>query len=257
VKIIIVGAGTEEFSKSLALDVAVEKVANKVKRPDTEVTITYLKKGLFALNHYDYASFHLLNEGSELRALWEAQGNGADALVIACYFDPSILAARGIVEIPVVGGGEASMHLACLMGEKFAIVVPRAGSIPTEAKQVAIYGVRPKLIDNRPIRPMAAIDRGEADPVVIIEDFRETARGCIEDGAEVIVLGCWGLTSLITASDIFEVDGVPLVDPCISALKFAEMLGDLKNSDVPWISRKLMYRMPPEEELKAVLKMFE
>ena len=39
-----------------------------------------------------------------------------DAFVIACYGDPGVSACREITYKPVVGIGEASMHMACFVG---------------------------------------------------------------------------------------------------------------------------------------------
>ena len=44
-----------------------------------------------------------------------------DAFVIACYGDPAVAACREITDKPVIGIGEASMHMACFLGHQFSI----------------------------------------------------------------------------------------------------------------------------------------
>jgi len=85
------------------------------------------------------------------------------------------------------------------------------------------------------------------DPSEIINSFKDTVRGLADDGAEVVILGCWAWIPTITAIGIHEVDGIPLIDPCIAAIKYAELFGGLRKSGIPWISRKSMYRTPPKD----------
>jgi allantoin racemase len=48
----------------------------------------------------------------------------ADAYVLACFSDPGLHAARSIVNIPVIGIAEASMHTAVQIAHNFSILTP-------------------------------------------------------------------------------------------------------------------------------------
>ena len=50
-----------------------------------------------------------------------------DAFIIACYGDPGVSACREITDKPVIGIGEASMHMACFVSHKFSIVTVTLG----------------------------------------------------------------------------------------------------------------------------------
>ncbi|MEW6442820.1 MAG: aspartate/glutamate racemase family protein [bacterium] len=246
-KITILGAFSDDLVRSLGQADVILGVAGKAKNPDTEIDFKGLGKGLTHLDDGDYYSFHLFCETTMLMGLYEEQEKGADALIAACFYDPSLLAARGIVRIPVIGSAEASWHLACSMGEKFAVVVPNHEIQHIHLRNAAIYGLRDRMIECRPIRSIPRMDWTSVDPQKIISGFMDAARSCIDDGAEVIVLGCWAWVPVLTANNIHEVDGVPLIDPCIASVKYAELFGSLKKAKLPWISRKSMYKMPPRD----------
>ena len=46
---------------------------------------------------------------------------GVDGVVIACYGDPGLFAAREISAVPVVGIAEASMLMACTVAHRFTM----------------------------------------------------------------------------------------------------------------------------------------
>jgi len=214
-------------------------------RPETELIMKPLRAGLNELEHHDYTYFQLLNSLQALEGLLQAEKEGADAAIIGCFFDPSMRNARGICRMPILGVGESSMIFALLMGRKFAIVVPRPGQIPIEEQNLATYRMRSRAIDNRPIRSLhedmsLGLHRTDVDTDSIIDDFKEVSRSCIEDGAEVVIPGCLGLSAVLTTSTLTEVDGAPIVDPLISAVKLAEAMVDLSQGGRPWISRSLL-----------------
>ena len=68
------------------------------------------------------------------------------------------------------------------------------------------------------------------------------AEGCIKDGADVLIIGC-GITSVLLTegADLKEIDGVPIVDPIVSSIKFIEMLIGLNKSGIPFKSKRGLY----------------
>ncbi|HQG32885.1 MAG TPA: aspartate/glutamate racemase family protein [Deltaproteobacteria bacterium] len=246
-KITILGAFTDGLIESFGADKIILDVANKAKNPDTEIEYKNLGKGLTHVDDGDIYAFHLFCETTMLMGMYEEQNKGADALVMGCFYDPALLAVRGVVNLPVIGSAEAAMHLACSMGEKFGIVTPNYECQHVMLRNSLTYGLRNRMIDNRPIRCIKRMNWAEVDPSEIINSFKDTVRGLADDGAEVVILGCWAWIPTITALGIHEVDGIPLIDPCIAAIKYAELFGGLKKSGIPWISRKSMYRTPPKD----------
>ena len=87
------------------------------------------------------------------------------------------------------------------------------------------------------------------------EAFFNVARGCIADGAEVIIVGCGGLGPLLVLQGVTRVDNVPIIDSVTCALIMAEELIALEKLGIS-VSRRLMYRKPKEEDWKAERKIF-
>ncbi|CUH80967.1 Asp/Glu/Hydantoin racemase [Tropicibacter naphthalenivorans] len=66
--------------------------------------------------------------------------HGALAHIIACFDDTGLDAARALLNGPVVGLGEAAMHVASLLGHSFAVVTTLSRSVPILEDNVARYG---------------------------------------------------------------------------------------------------------------------
>lgn len=56
-----------------------------------------------------------------------AEAGGYDVFALGSVQDPGLEEARSLVDIPVVGYGEAAMHFACLLGSRFAVIAFQAG----------------------------------------------------------------------------------------------------------------------------------
>ena len=232
-------------------------------RPDTELVARPLRAGLNDLEQYDYAYFQLLNAREACEGVLRAEKEGADAAIVYCFFDPGMRDARGVAQIPVVGLAESSMIFASMMGRRFAIVVPRPGQIPIEEDNLVLYKMRSLAIENKPIRSLhtkmsltAETMFGDIDTDGVVADFKKVAGSCIEDGAEVLIPGCSALSLMLALSGVKEVDGAPIVDPLVSAVKLAEAMVDLNQGGRPWISRSLLYKRPAEDDVQQVRKMF-
>jgi len=136
-----------------------------------------------------------------------------DAIIVACHCDPNLDVIKEMTVKPVVGIGEASMKLATMLGHTFSIVTTHQHSIPGKLVQARKYHVQDQLVSVR------APARGEEN----LEDaelFLELSRRAIEeDLAEVIVLGCAGLSGL--DERLGAELGVPVLDGVKCALAVA------------------------------------
>jgi len=150
--------------------------------------------------------------------LWLAKQHedACDAIVIACHGDPNLDAVKEATNRPVVGIGEASMKIASMLGHSFSVVTTAKRSIPPKQAQARKYHLQDLLVSVR--APDAdASDCGDK------ELFLELAKAAVEkDLAEVIVLGCAGLTGMDKL--IQETLGVPTLDGVVCALMIAEGL---------------------------------
>jgi len=139
-----------------------------------------------------------------------------DAFIIACHCDPNIDVIKEITDKTVVGIGEASMRIASMLGHRFSIIQTTKESVPLKEALVRKYQIQDSLAS---VRAPRDISPGCSDE----EKYMTAARAAItEDRADVIVLGCAGLTGLDKRMQK-ELD-VPVLDGVICALILATAL---------------------------------
>jgi len=136
-----------------------------------------------------------------------------DAFVIACHSDTNLHAAREVTRKPVVGLGEASMRLASFLGHGFSVITTHQHSIPGKLRQVRDLHLQDLLVS---IRAPEKGEEGWTDAELFMELSR---RAITEDGAEVIVLGCAGLSGM--DKTIQKTLGVPVLGGVACALILA------------------------------------
>jgi allantoin racemase len=122
-------------------------------------------------------------------------GDGCDAVYLACFGDPGLLALREIASVPVVGMAEASCLEACRRGRRFAIVTGGALWEPMLTEFVATMGLADRLAAVRAIAPTG----GEIaeNPDAALAQLAAACTACAtNDGAEVVILGGAALAGL-------------------------------------------------------------
>lgn len=165
-----------------------------------------------------------------------------DGVVIACYGDPGLFAAREISPVPVVGIAEASMLTACTVAHRFSIVTVLPRIKPLLADMVRLHGLEQRCASIRTTE-LTVLDC-ERDPTAATREIVAAARQAIaEDGAEAICLGCAGMGPLDKAVEA-EV-GVPVLDGVACAVKLVEGIVDYGLST----SRVAAFKEPEPKEL--------
>jgi allantoin racemase len=148
-----------------------------------------------------------------MAALVREHEAATDAFVVACHCDPNLDALKEMTARPVVGIGEASMKIATMLGHGFSVVSTSRRSVPGKQALARKYHLDGLLRSVRAPAEDASDCRDEAL-------FLELARAAIdEDMAEVIVLGCAGLTGM--DKKIQQALGVPVLDGVVCALIIA------------------------------------
>ncbi len=121
-------------------------------------------------------------------------GAGCDAVYLACFGDPGLLALREVARVPVVGMAEASCIEAAKRG-RFAIVTGGALWGPMLTEFVASIGLADKLTGVRTIAPTG----GEiaTDPEAALASLAKACTACArDDGADIVILGGAALAGL-------------------------------------------------------------
>jgi allantoin racemase len=178
-----------------------------------------------------------------LALIKQAEADGYDAAVIACFSDPGLEAARELVSIPVLGIAEACLHVAAQLSYRFTITTTFPKRVPSKIEQVRATGLETKLASVRPLNlTVLDMDRDpECTKARLIEVCRAAAE---EDGAEVVVLGCAGLAGY--AADVEAATGMKVLDPTPIAVKTAELLVGLGLRH----SKRGLFHQPPAKLIK-------
>lgn len=120
-------------------------------------------------------------------------GAGCDAVYLACFGDPGLLALRELSRVPVIGMAEAACREAASAG-RFGIVTGGAAWEPMLREFVATLGLSGSLAALRTVAPSGgAIAR---DPDAALAILSEACRACAASGAETVILGGAGLAGL-------------------------------------------------------------
>ncbi len=208
----------------------IRETMQKGKRPDCEITVVNPSHGPAMTEN---ALDDLTATGNIIDLIKQANAEKYDAIILACFSDPGLDAAKELSMIPVVGFEEATLHLAAMLGHRFSILVKSSRRIPTRELHVRMLGLEQSYASS------VALNVTSSDPNAIANRILEAAREAVDQHhAEVIVMGCVSLAKY--APMIEETLGVSVLDPCLVSLKVAETFVDLGLRQ----SKRLRYACP-------------
>jgi len=218
----------------------IRKELSAIKRPETELTVLCPERGPDTIESaYDEA--HAVPPTLEL--VKKANREGFHAVVIACFSDPGLRAAREISTIPVIGIEESSLHLAAMLGARFSIMTPRKARIAAKREEVHALGMSHFLASVRSLD--LSVAETDSDPERTKQRVLEEAEKAVsEDGAEVIILGCAGMIGY--AAEIEKTLNIRVIDPTTAAFKITEALAELGLAH----SKAGLYAPPPEKPFR-------
>lgn len=137
-----------------------------------------------------------------------------DAFIIACYSDPALPEARTLTRKPVLGIQESAALLAVSHERRFGVLALGRESIKRHTAYLRELGLQSFHAGERPLG--ITVDEAANDPGTL-DGIIETGRELIEeDGAELIILGCAGLSAHRRAAQAAL--GVPVIDPVQAAV---------------------------------------
>jgi allantoin racemase len=134
-----------------------------------------------------------------------------DGIVVACYGPhPAIEAIREATDVPTMGIMEASILYALPLGSKFSIVTTSPRWQPLLEEGVKLLGVASRCASVRS-SGLAVLDLDRLPKEDMCARLADEARAAVvDDGAEVILLGCAGMAGL--EQSVAQAAGVPVVD---------------------------------------------
>lgn len=145
-----------------------------------------------------------------LRQLQEQGPFPYDGVLLACMGDPCLYAVKEVCPVPLVGIAEAGISTALLAGYKFSILASSEKAKPMMESMVMTYGLTDRLASVETFAlPINAFMK---DPEVLRSSIRRTVGSAAAKGADVLLLGCAGMTMLSqeldTLSDILIIDPI-------------------------------------------------
>jgi allantoin racemase len=241
---------------------AIMNHVSRIARPNVEVVLHGMTEETYP-THYPgifitHAYLQNLHREQFVRAALMAEKAGYDAMFIATIPDVGLLEARTLVDIPVVGYGQASFHMASMLGDCIGVVNFLA-PLADELRQNAVrYGLGGKL---GPIVQtdvgFDAILAGFKDPQPVIDSFIKAAESAISEGADVIVPGEGPMNVFLATHGISRIGDVPIVDSFGAGIKMCESLADLQRVSGVYMTRKGYFNAkPPVEAVERLREMY-
>ena len=194
-----------------------------LERADLKITHSLLDRGPSSI---ESRLEEALAVPDTVRRALQAEAHGADAIVIDCMGDPGLHECREMVSIPVLGTGQTAMHLANMLGHRFAFITVLDRIKPMVDDLVDSYGIADKYASFQAI-DIPVLDLLD-DPDGLNVALAEKALVSVEaDGADIIVLGCTGFLGCAKAMQAaLRSSGheVPVIDPVPITVHVAEAL---------------------------------
>jgi len=215
-KLLLINPNTSD-----AMTAAIAQSAQAVAAAGTQIIAVHPSFGPLSIEgHYDEA-FAAAGVAEQVRL---AQAQHPDGIVIACFGDPGLEAAREATHAPVLGIAEAAFHAASMLATGFSIVTTMTRTCIIAERLVQRYGFEHQCrgVHGTDIAVLDLEDGGEP----LTRQIEDVAREALaRDRSGAIVLGCAGMSAL--CHTLTQRLGVPVIDGVAVAVKFAEALAAL------------------------------
>ncbi len=212
-----------------AYDEALRKHFAKVALPGTSISMHGMRPGTYRTNYpgndIRHAALQHLHSLQFIAAAIRAEREGYDAFAISTLPEPALTEIRSLVEIPVVGYGEASMLAACQTGRRFGVLTFIDELTELVEENARRLGFAERCVGARHVGfRFDDVLAGFSDPAPLIDRFLAAARRLLAEGADVVIPGEAPLGVLLAANGVTEVDGAAIIDSLGAWVRQAEAL---------------------------------
>jgi allantoin racemase len=216
----------------------IEKTVKAYIHKDNEVDViknTMGPESLESFYEYELAATGLINTIGGINI------ESYDGVLIACFGDPGLYALKEIIRVPVFGIAEISLSTSILLGDKFAILTAQKKAVPMMSNMVRQYGLKERLAGIYSLG-ISVLDL-EKDKDETFNLLVNTAQKAVDNGAEVIILGCAGLTGFNEKLEKFL--SITVIDPVKTGFKIMEAIVE---SNIK-IARNGLYKPPNSKKI--------
>jgi allantoin racemase len=149
------------------------------------------------------------------------EGPPYDAVVMAGFGEHGREGVRELVDVPVVDITEAAASTAQFLGRSYSVVTSLDRTVPLIEERLHSAGLSARCASVR-ASGLAVLDLERDETAAVEAIVEQAARAVEEDRAEVICLGCGGMSGL--TERVVDRTGVPVVDGVTAAVTIAESL---------------------------------
>ncbi len=165
----------------------------------------------------------------------QAEKQGYDAVVPLGMLDLGVDGGKSAVDIPVVGPMEAALHIACLLGDRFGLIIYHEKLLAFNRAIVRRYGMEERIVGFG----VSGFDLPDltAHRDQVVQNFVSEAKKLVANGAEVIIpMGISQCPVHIKPDWLQAQLGVPVVEGIGAPIRMAAMLASLglKQSRLRW-----------------------
>lgn len=140
-----------------------------------------------------------------------------DAYVIACYSDPGLLECRQRFDKPVFGMQQSAIETAVARAGRFGVLALSDESIARHLPYITQLGFEDELAGELALD--ISVDEAANDPDSLAKVVAAGRRLIDEFGAEVLILGCAGMTALRQPAE--QALATPVIEPARAAVNQA------------------------------------
>mgnify|MGYP000167289082 CR=1 FL=1 len=172
-----------------------------------------------------------------------------EGVIIGCFDDTGVEAARCISDVPVIGLCQAACQHASILAGSFSIITTLSCSIHPLQRRVIEYGFERQCRSIRASEiPVLALENGNENTLRPL--FRQIEKALERDGSEAIVLGCAGMVSLRQAlQDRYQ---VPVIEGVTAAVSVMQGLIRLPT----FTSRRNTFKKPRSKQYAGLFERF-
>lgn len=191
--------------------------------PETRVTVECIPGGPESIESETEeftAGIYILKRAETLSA------SGFDSMIVYCFSDPAVHAARELSDVPVIGPGYVTLMIAQEIADRYSVLTVLDETVSLNERKIRGNGMDMSRCASVRSIDIPVSDLRE-DLEATYEALKTSASECMkEDGAHCIVLACLGMAGL--GERLQKELGIPVLDPAPVSVRYAELLNQSK-----------------------------
>jgi allantoin racemase len=231
-----------------------QRVIQSAADPGTEVHLQGIHESAGIGVHYRFLEYHDTRE--VIYNAMRAEREGFDAFLIGNASDSGILAAREVVNIPVLALTETSLLVSCMMGATVGLITVSDKWTPRIMENVRRLGMESRVVGAEGLNTSPLeLKKAMVDPRLrakVIDDFMASARRLLAKGAEVIIPAGGDVIVFLAEDGTYEIERAPIVNGIVELVKMGEAAVRLRKHTGRFTSKRFGYSAPSGDYLQRI-----